>query len=360
MKNLSKATPNGRIGLTHLFKRGYIPQRLHIYDRGHRNSISGIRATIFGGTGFLGPFVGATLGYMSSDLIFPHNHQNPFDDDVKELKLCANLGQSYLVRHMNFDDQKMIDRVIANSNVVVNLIGPRKRIKYRKDFEHINIEIPRRIAQAAKRNPRIIRLIHFSACGAAPDSPSLDLQTKYYGEQEVKSIFPNVTIIRPTTIYGPYDYFVRHIMTQREFFYNFIPVTDDCSAKRQPIWANDVGLCVLNALKLHETRGKTYEIGGPNVYTMLEVYELLHNLTRRECKLAYVPKKWAMKFAESIYNWEFFNLDSIVKHELDLVVSPGANTIDDLFVKPVSFPQAVERQIRDAKVPETNQDEILT
>ena len=31
---------------------------LHIYDKGSLNSISGIRATIFGATGFMGPYIG--------------------------------------------------------------------------------------------------------------------------------------------------------------------------------------------------------------------------------------------------------------------------------------------------------------
>jgi uncharacterized protein YbjT (DUF2867 family) len=30
---------------------------------------------------------------------------------------------------MNFDDPKMLDRVIANSNVVINLVGPRLGVK---------------------------------------------------------------------------------------------------------------------------------------------------------------------------------------------------------------------------------------
>jgi hypothetical protein len=31
----------------------------------------------------MGPYVGAVLGYISSDLIFPHNHEYVYDDDVK-------------------------------------------------------------------------------------------------------------------------------------------------------------------------------------------------------------------------------------------------------------------------------------
>lgn len=44
------------------------------------------------------------------------------------------------------------------------------------------------------------RFIHFSACGADPDAISRRLRTKWTGEEEVKRIYPEVTIVRPTTI----------------------------------------------------------------------------------------------------------------------------------------------------------------
>lgn len=119
---------------------------------------------------------------------------------MKELKLCANLGQSWIVKNMNFNDFKMVQRVMGTSNVVVNMCGPRKRARDRHEFEEVNIEVPRKIAKAARLNPEIVRMIHFSAAGAAKDSPSLDLQTKYYGEQAVLEEFPNATILRPTQV----------------------------------------------------------------------------------------------------------------------------------------------------------------
>lgn len=40
----------------------------------------------------------------------------------------------------------MYDRVIKNSNVVINLVGPRLSTKSREEFDYINIEISKRIA----------------------------------------------------------------------------------------------------------------------------------------------------------------------------------------------------------------------
>lgn len=63
------------------------------------------------------------------------------------------------MKHFNFEDEAMIDRAIANSNVVINLIGPRKGIKKLGDAEYINIELSKKIAKACAKNPEVIRLI---------------------------------------------------------------------------------------------------------------------------------------------------------------------------------------------------------
>ena len=93
------------------------------------------------------------------------------------------------------------------------MVGPRKWVKDQDLMETINIDYSRRIAKACARNPNVVRLIQFSAAGAKIDSPSLDLRTKFKAEQEVLDNFPNATILRPTTVYGVNDYFVRHWYT---------------------------------------------------------------------------------------------------------------------------------------------------
>lgn len=250
---------------------------------------------------------------------------------------------------MDFYNPKMIDRVIANSNVVINLVGPRKRVKQRDEFEYINIHIAKAIASAVKRNPNVQRFIHFSAAGATHDSASPDLATKWIGEQEVMNIVPTATILRPTTVFGRDDYFVTNMTTQKEFFYHYVVVTDDCMAKRQPIYVHDVALATLNALKLDETMGRTYELGGPHTYTYKECYEIVHNILRTPCNLLYFPKNVALRMTQVLKNWDYFSMDSILKHSLDIVVDPKARKIDELYVQPISFAQACEKLLSDIK-----------
>ena len=79
-------------------------------------------------------------------------------------------------------------------------------------------------------------------------------------------IFPNATIFRPTVIYGSNDYYVQTWRVFQEFWFNKIFVADDCQALKQPILVHDIAQCILNALKLPETAGRTYDLGNDSFY----------------------------------------------------------------------------------------------
>jgi len=94
-----------------------------------------------------------------------------------------------------------MNKLIVNSNVVINLIGANHTCKTKSEFYYANVLLPGRIAKLAKKN-KIKRLIHFSSVGADLNSPSWDLQTKAQGELEVKKYFPQVTILRLCPVVG--------------------------------------------------------------------------------------------------------------------------------------------------------------
>ena len=73
--------------------RNYQLQRVHVYDQGGRNSVSGVNATIFGGTSQLGAAVGSTLTSIGSTCIYPYRGSSSiWDDHIKEVKPTADLG----------------------------------------------------------------------------------------------------------------------------------------------------------------------------------------------------------------------------------------------------------------------------
>ena len=84
--------------------RAYHRSKLHVHDGG-RNTPSGVRATVFGATGFIGNYVAAALGDIGSEQVFPHNHFPINDDDVKELKVSGGLGTSVVIPYMDFNNK---------------------------------------------------------------------------------------------------------------------------------------------------------------------------------------------------------------------------------------------------------------
>lgn len=330
------------MSLNRAIRRGYKSKFLYINDDNNSYFNSGIRATLYGATGCLGSGVGARLGQIGSDMILPTRSNKYYNDSIKMLRSDTSLSMSYVMYNMNYHDPNAVARSLAKSNIVVNLIGPSKKVKKLADFEEANINVPQKLAREARKRG-IKKFIHFSAIGADPKSSSLDLMTKYHGELAVRDEFPEAIIMRPGTVVGFDDYFQRIIRKQAEYTFNFLCVHGNLESKRQPITDDDVAEAVMNAIKMKEADGQTFELGGPHVYTRLQLYEILINIYRRPIDLLKIKPSIALgvtRYVNSLY----FNHEDFLKDNIDLVVNKvdGIKTIEDLYVKPVSVVSKLE------------------
>ena len=85
-----------------------------------RQSVSGVVATIFGATGFLGRYVVSTFGEHGSRAVCPHRCD---DMDMQHLRPMGDLGNIITVPDFTIRDDELVKKLISKSNVVVNLIG---------------------------------------------------------------------------------------------------------------------------------------------------------------------------------------------------------------------------------------------
>ena len=69
------------------------------------------------------------------------------------------------------------------------------------DLVHVHVEGAERIAKAVAKHD-IDRFIHISSYNADKNSSSEFFRTKAYGEQIVRDIFPETTIVRPAPVFG--------------------------------------------------------------------------------------------------------------------------------------------------------------
>ena len=204
------------------------------------------------------------------------------------------------------------------------------------------------IAKNAAANPSVKRLIHISAAGADPNSQSMRLRTKWIGEQEVKEIFPDVTILRPTLMLNTIDpnpTIQAKWGMQMKMFNRMNFVIDGMNGAVQPVFTNDVALAIMNALKMEESIGQTYDLGGPHSYTYEDIYEQFFNLTEIKPYSVVVPLEKAYEYKQ--YPWytspykklfkQWLNPEFITIESQNLHVNPANKQFEDLNITPISF-----------------------
>jgi NADH dehydrogenase (ubiquinone) 1 alpha subcomplex subunit 9 len=290
--------------------------------------------TLFGGSSPLGSTLGGMLTRMGSLAIYPYRHlATLWDTRFKELKTTADLGYKSYMRLTDFTSEKEVSYSLRDSNVVISCIGSKVYTKKDKDFEDSNIRVPMAIAKAVKNNPKIKRFIYVSAAGADPNSHSRRLRTKWLGEQEVKEIYPNVTILRPTYMFNllhPNTTIAGKWGMQLKMFNRMNFVIDGINGKVQPVFVNDVALAALNCLKMEETIGQSYDLGGPHTYTYDEIYEMFFNqsgvkpystVVKLEHAYEYYHYKWWQSFYRQLFR-TWLTPEFMTAEAQDLVCNP--------------------------------------
>ncbi|KAF6119780.1 hypothetical protein HJG60_010190 [Phyllostomus discolor] len=215
---LVRALPMSRSSITALATSVFpgLPQRqLHHavipHGKGGRSSVSGVVATVFGATGFLGRYVVNHLGRMGSQVIIPYRCDIY---DTMHLRPMGDLGQIIFLE-WNGRNKDSIQRAVKHSNVVINLVGREWETK-NFDFEDVFVKIPQTIAQVSK-DAGVERFIHISHLNADIKSSSRYLRNKAVGEKEVRDAFPEAIIIKPSDIFGREDRFLNYFASSYSF-----------------------------------------------------------------------------------------------------------------------------------------------
>ena len=163
-----------------------------------------------------------------------------------------------------------IDKVDAVINLVGILHDKDSSLPYGKRFCTAHVDLPKSIIAAMRQNG-VRRLVHMSALKAAPDAPSAYLRSKAAGEAAVLAAGKDldVTVFRPSVIFGPGDAFLNTFATLLSLF-PILPI-GGAAARFQPVYVADVAEAFVNCLTDSTSFGQTYELCGPRVYTLREM-----------------------------------------------------------------------------------------
>jgi NADH dehydrogenase len=127
-----------------------------------------------------------------------------------------------------------------------------------------------------------------SALGSSPISPAISDRTKAEGEEAVRAAFPQATIVRPSLVFGEDDHFFSRFAAMIRSS-PVLPLIGGGTTKFQPVFVGDMAAGLLELLRRSDTPGKTYEFGGPQVYSFKALLEFLLAALNRQRILLPIP-----------------------------------------------------------------------
>lgn len=305
--------------------------------RGGRSSFSGIVATVFGATGFLGKHVVNQLGKIGSQVIIPYRGEA---SEVLRLKLCGDLGQILFFPY-HLKDEDSIRKVMKYSNVVINMVGQDWETR-NFNFQEVHVDGARAIARIAKESG-VEKLVHLSCLNASPDPQKIYMKTgskflksKYEGELAVREEFPEAIVFRPSDMYGSEDRFLRYYSNMWRRGRGYMPLWKKGEATiKAPVFVSDVAVGIMNAIKDPTAVGKTFEAIGPNSYYLSDLMDYFYSILRwRNYKRIpitplFMAKVLALSYSPSN---KILNFEKLEREHITDVIT-GLPTLENLGVK---------------------------
>ena len=250
-------------------------------------ALNGRLVVLMGGSGFIGNYVAQAL--LERGARVPIASRNP--EKAFKLKPLANLGQMQFAR-CDASDRQSVERCLVGADAVINLVGA-----FGGNLRPLMGEAPGWMAEAAAKEGASA-FVHVSAIAAEPEEGT---QIEYaaaqkLGEERVLAAFPKATILRPSILFGKDDNFINMfagLISALPVLPVFAP-----EAKLQPVYVDDVAEAAVRALEDPATfGGKTYELGGPEQMSMMQINEAIAAAQQRKRTFLAMPDALSATFA---------------------------------------------------------------
>ncbi|MDE2453083.1 MAG: complex I NDUFA9 subunit family protein, partial [Burkholderiales bacterium] len=184
-------------------------------------------------------------------------------------------------------DDAQLAHLVAGADAVIQLVAILHGSA--ADFRRVHVELPTRVARACVA-AGTRRLIHVSALGAAADAPSNYLRSKAEGEAALKAAGLDLTLLRPSVIFGVEDHFL-NLFARPQAVTPLVPLAG-AAARFQPVWVEDVASATVRCLDDDRSIGATYELAGPSTYSLADLVRLAGRWSGHERPVLPLPG-WA-------------------------------------------------------------------
>src|SRR4051794_14367303 len=290
--------------------------------------------TVFGGTGFLGRRVVWHLRKREFSVRIASRHPE------RSKKLFGTDDPQLQSFEADIHDERSISDVLAGTFGVVNAVSLYVEHE-QQTFHSVHVEAAQRVASQAHR-AGIERLAHVSGIGSDAASPSLYIRKRGEGELAVRAAFPNAILVRPAVMFGPDDAFLTLILklVRRLPFY---PMFGRGLTRLQPAFVEDVAEAIAKALQWTESQARTYECGGPRVYSYEEFLRAVAQEADVRPILIPVPfSAWhLLAWASEMLPSPPVTLNQVELMQVDNVSSPETPGFGDLGISPHSVEETL-------------------
>ena len=218
------------------------------------------KVLVLGGTGFVGSHVCQKLALLPLRITLPTRRP----DNAKHLQSLPTVD----VLQADVHDETVLARLVAGHDAVVNLIAILHGTE--AAFNRVHVELPQKLASACQ-TAGVRRVVHVSALGAALDAPSMYQRSKARGEQVLKASALDLTLLRPSVIFGAEDKFL-NVFAKLQQIFPVIPLAG-ADTRFQPVWVDDVAHAIVQCLQDPQTAGQIFDLCGPDVMTLRQLVE---------------------------------------------------------------------------------------
>jgi NADH dehydrogenase len=285
------------------------------------------QVAVLGGTGFVGHAVCEHLversGGAGGRIVVPTRR-------LRHGLALQSLPTVQLVQ-ANVHDDRDLARVLAGCEAVVHLVAILHGSE--AEFERVHVQLPQRVAAACKA-AGVRRVVHVSALGAVPDAPSRYLRSKAAGEQVWRESGLDVTVLRPSVIFGARDRFL-NLFAQLQALAPFVPL-GGAHARFQPVWVEDVAAAVVRCLDQPATIGQVFECAGPQQFTLADLVRLAGRLSGHPRPVLPLPGALARLQAlvmECLPGEPLMSRDNVDSMRVPNVATPGQPGLEALGVQ---------------------------
>ncbi len=308
---------------------------------------------ILGGTGFIGRHLCEKLIRAGHRVTVPTRKL----ENAREIQMLPGLQPIAC----NVHDAAQLTKAVSGHDVLINLVAILHGSE--EAFEQVHVELPKSIVLACKA-AGVGRIVQMSSLGAALDAPSQYLRSKGRGEQVFLSSGLDVTMLRPSVVFGEGDKLL-NVFSQLQLSFPFVPLAGS-DAQFQPVWVEDVAQAVVNVIAgksyqnsstprkiYNEPPPKIFEITGAQVLSLRQLFELAGRCVGANRPIFHLPDALAKIQAgimERLPGPTLMSRDNLASMKSPNVASGRLPNLGDLGIEPASIHTIAPSYLKPASV----------